>query len=270
VGSAHPTLASITSFGAFNNIAVGSGSTPVESIIGTRTTPTLGLSEVGLDHDGIPQIIHRPDSLSQGGRTQINPLHIGSSEISLSTQRPVDGGISQIGISKISSAQDRVGEASSEQPSPRQVGQTQVNHFQVSAAEINSSQISIIQLGPKLPIGLISSQINTSEISLTSSITLQQFLSSHNFNLQNTTIPTWTEFLTGTTPFNLKIEITDRPTGQLAEANITHFDLSGRPASGTLTHLFHRRFANDTDANTLARSLVTIGKWWAVPTLRKI
>jgi hypothetical protein len=57
--------------------------------------------------------------------------------------------------------------------------------------------------------------------------------------------------LTGTTPFNLKIEITDLPTGQLAEANITHFDSNGLPTSGTLTHLFHRRFANDTDANGL-------------------
>jgi large repetitive protein len=87
------------------------------------------------------------------------------------------------------------------------------------------------------------SQVNTSEIPLTSSITLQQFLSSHNFNLQNTTIPTWTEFLTGTTPFNLNIEITDLPTGQLAEANITRFDPTGLPTSGTLTL--------DTDANGL-------------------
>jgi hypothetical protein len=49
----------------------------------------------------------------------------------------------------------------------------------------------------------------------------------------------------------LNIEITDLPTGQLAEANITRFDPSGRPTSGTLTHLLHRRFANDTDASGL-------------------
>jgi hypothetical protein len=56
----------------------------------------------------------------------------------------------------------------------------------------------------------------------------------HDSNLQNTTVPTWLEFLQGTTPFNLNIEITDLPTGQLAEATIAGFDSTGRPNSGTL------------------------------------
>jgi hypothetical protein len=51
------------------------------------------------------------------------------------------------------------------------------------------------------------------------------------------------QFLPDLNLFNLNIEITDLPTGQLAEANITHFDSNGRPTSGTLTL--------DTDANGL-------------------
>jgi Bacterial Ig domain len=68
-------------------------------------------------------------------------------------------------------------------------------------------------------------------------------LLSHNPNLQNTTVPTWTEFLQSPTPFNLKIEIQDLPTGQLAEATITGYDINNRPNSGTLTL--------DTDGNSL-------------------
>jgi DNA/RNA endonuclease G (NUC1) len=235
-------LPSITSFGTFNETS-GSSSTPVQSIVGIRPTPTLGISEVGIDHDGIFQIIDRPDGLEESRSSQINSLHISSSKISTFTFGSIDGGIPQISISEISSIQNRVEKTSSEQSSSGQIGETHVNHFQVSATEINSSQVGITQIGLKLPILSTSSQINPTKISLTSSVTLQQFLSSHNFNLQNTTIPTWTEFLTRTTPFNLNIEILDLPTGQLAEANITRFDSNGRPTSGTLTL--------DTDANGL-------------------
>ncbi|WP_396134999.1 PKD domain-containing protein [Chamaesiphon sp. OTE_8_metabat_110] len=86
-------------------------------------------------------------------------------------------------------------------------------------------------------------QIDSTKFSLPSSITLQQLLTSHNPNLQNTTVPAWTEFLQSPTPFNLKIEITDLPTGQLASATITGYDTNNRPNSGTLTL--------DTDGNSL-------------------
>ncbi len=102
--------------------------------------------------------------------------------------------------------------------------------FQIDALKINLHQVN-------------STQINSTEISLPSSIALQQFLSSHNFSLQNTSVPTWVEFLQGSSPFNLNIEIADLPTGQLAEATITSFDPTGQPNSGTL-YL-------DTDANGL-------------------
>ncbi|WP_299490262.1 PKD domain-containing protein, partial [Acaryochloris sp. IP29b_bin.137] len=77
-------------------------------------------------------------------------------------------------------------------------------------------------------------EINPTEVSFSSSIALQQFLSSHYYNSQNTTIPTWLQFLQDSTPFNLNIEITDLPTGQLAEATLTQFT-NGLPSAGTLT-----------------------------------
>jgi hypothetical protein len=107
-----------------------------------------------------------------------------------------------------------------------QVSTTQVSTTQVSIAQVNTSQQSTSQNG--------TAQVYSRELPLTSSISLQQFLSSHNYNLQNTTVPTWLSYLGGTTPFNLNIAVTDLPTGQLAEAQLTGFDANGRPNAGTL------------------------------------
>jgi hypothetical protein len=138
-----------------------------------------------------------------------------------------------------------------------QVGSTEIGTQKTSTHQIDSREIGVLQVTPakfnfwqNSPTQINSTQIDINEQPLPSSITLQQLLSSHNFSLQNTTVPTWLEFLQGTTPFNLNIEVTDLPTGQLAEANITGFDPTGRPSSGTL-YL-------DTDANGLG--------WYIDPT----
>jgi hypothetical protein len=91
-------------------------------------------------------------------------------------------------------------------------------------------------------------QLNPSKITLSSIVPSQQFVSTdnpnHNLNpLALNLYPTASDFWQLVSPINVSIEITDRPTGQLAEANITRFDPSGRPTSGTLTL--------DTDANGL-------------------
>jgi hypothetical protein len=81
---------------------------------------------------------------------------------------------------------------------------------------------------------------------------LQQFF---NFNISsshsstpkflydiNSTAPTFLNTLFDpTNPFDLTLQITDLPTGQLAEAQVTQFDQQGRPNGGTLLI--------DTDAN---------------------
>jgi hypothetical protein len=159
-------------------------------------------------------------TFAQIGSREINSIALdiaNSSRMQIST---AEDSVTHVQVSQENAHEGRIGEVSS---------------IEVSSIQLATTQITSTQINP--------TQVNPTEISLPSSITLQQFLSSHNFNLQNTTIPTWTEFLTGTTPFNLKIEITDLPTGQLAEANITHFDSNGLPTSGTLTL--------DTDANGL-------------------
>jgi large repetitive protein len=195
-------------------------------------------------NDGVSEVSSRQVTTHQTGGLQVSTDHLRIGQIASIETGMSQGGLTQISTPKIGIEQGRLTKMDSSK-----VGSTQINEVQSrlsndSLTQVNLSQINVVQLDSFF-------KINSTEIPFSSSITLQQFLTGHNFNLQNTTIPTWTEFLTGTTPFNLNIEITDLPTGQLAEANITHFDPTALPTSGTLTHLFHRRFANDTDANGL-------------------
>jgi DNA/RNA endonuclease G (NUC1) len=159
-------------------------------------------------------------TFAQIGSREINSIALDIANSSRMQISAAEDSITHVQVSQENVHEGRIGEVSS---------------IEVSSIQLATTQITSTQINP--------TQVNPTEIPLSSRITLQQFLSSHNFSLQNTTIPTWTEFLTGTTPFNLNIEITDLPTGQLAEANITSFDSTGRPTSGTLTL--------DTDANGL-------------------
>jgi DNA/RNA endonuclease G (NUC1)/PKD repeat protein len=159
-------------------------------------------------------------STNHGGFHSITVSDIGSLKIGFIQNSHTEIGFFHVGIGENSPPQVRTEEESSAKISPLEINFLKTNLFQVD-----------------------STQVNPTEISLPSSITLQQLLSSHNPNLQNTTVPTWTEFLQSPTPFNLKIEIQDLPTGQLAEATITGYDTNNRPNAGTLTL--------DTDGNSL-------------------
>lgn len=112
-----------------------------------------------------------------------------------------------------------------------QLSTTQVNSFEVNVLKIavnntNSTQVDISEFTSS-QTGSIQNeiaQINPTEISLPSSIALQQFLSRHGtppttiYNLNNTALTLWSAYLLSPTLLNLNIEITDFPKGQLAEA----------------------------------------------------
>jgi DNA/RNA endonuclease G (NUC1) len=191
-------------------------------------------------------------SISENGISQVSLTEIGKFNL--------------VGINQIGSSQVGSDELSTTQKSPVQVGSTQIGILETSLLQTSTTQVSSTQVSPTpillgkigvnkdgtLQIGssdLTYSRQNTiTKVSVPSSVTFQQLFithldASHSPNLQNTTVPTWTEFLQSPTPFNLKIDITDLPTGQLAEATITGYDTNNRPNSGTLTL--------DTDGNSL-------------------
>jgi large repetitive protein len=180
----------------------------------------IGSSKVDIPHVSIFKISSNKYSISKIGIIQASKGERSSTQIGSFKIGSIQTGLPEITISQVG-----IGEIDSLQ-----------KHFsQNRLTQINTSQVSTNQL-----IGSI--DFDSTEISLPSSIMLQQFLStnnslwsSHNPNPQNTTVPSWTEFLQSPTPFNLKVEITDLPTGQLAEATITGYDTTGRPNAGTLT-----------------------------------
>jgi hypothetical protein len=238
VGSAHPTLAehdlsSVNIVGANFDATIGHDSIPQQSTLQrTKIYQSLSPSKISIRQVGELQSGSIQISASQASGIQIGITQIGETQIGVAEVDSSQVSSPQIGITQVSSRQTSSREVSSKKTGITQISTSEISAIQIGTTQINTSQITSSQWNP---LRFTNSQVNTSEIPLTNSITLQQFLSSHNFNLQNTTIPTWTEFLTGTTSFNLNIEITDLPTGQLAEANITHFDPTGRPTSGTLT-----------------------------------
>jgi hypothetical protein len=238
--------------GTTENVSFAGGEIPSSQEIGISkvSRTNTAVFENGILQTGFHEI----------GSTATTPTHITTSKVSAEKQSSIETGIPQHGVTHVSFPEigsDEIAaiKHSFMEISPEQLGSgeissihidsTQVGIIQNSSDEAGTRQISIRQINSgKFSLDQIASkQFNPTKISLPSSITLQQLLRSHNFNLQNTTVPTWTEFLQSPTPFNLKIEIQDLPTGQLAEAAITGYDTNGRPNSGTLTL--------DTDGNSL-------------------
>ncbi|MCG9891747.1 MAG: hypothetical protein MH252_11800 [Thermosynechococcaceae cyanobacterium MS004] len=204
----------------------------------------VSINNLSIDPDSVSTSTFKANTIDER-ISKISPRdravdHLGLPEIStfqvsMGNGRLLHRDSLQISLPKINSNQRSEGQSGSFQVAPFQVGIVQESFAQVSSLQNRSSEISTSQLS--------SAQINSAKISFSSNITLQQFFSSHNFNLQNTSVPTWLEFLQGTSPFNLTIKIQDLPTGQLAEAQITQFSNSGTPTGGTLLL--------DTDANGL-------------------
>jgi hypothetical protein len=175
--------------------------------------------EMSLTSIGSSQISSAQVSIIKPAPSYVSFTQIGTNQISLSETSPIHVGSTEISLTQIGTGQTSIIETSLTQVSTSQVNSSKYGIIKTDPFHISSAQVSSAQINP--------AQINPTKISFSSSITLQQLLSSHNFSLQNTAVPTWLEFLQGPSPFNLNVEIADLPTG--------------RPNAGTL----------DTDANGL-------------------
>jgi hypothetical protein len=206
------------------------------SLLASLDSSDIPIQDISIDPSGISANTLKSNTINNGiseigssyrAVNNFSIREVGSLQTSMSNGSFLHSYTRQIGGSKIGIDQRGESQIDTFQIGSFQIGSIKDSFSKIGIAQNNINEIDTSQLSTL--------KINPTEIPLSSSVTLQQFLSSHNFNLQNTTIPTWTEFLAGTTPFNLNIEILDRPTGQLAEANITRFDPTVRPTSGTLT-----------------------------------
>jgi hypothetical protein len=190
--------------GSFVDTSVRQLQLPYESAINPEKKFRVdSTQQISIDQDAFLKVGIGEVSLFQGSASQIGIPHTGIAQVN----------VAPVSVDHASSTEIGVRQIDINHPAMQHISTTQVSFGQVAPNNSNLGKTSTHQIDPtQVNVFQNPTQSHSNKISLTSSITLQQFLSSHNFNLQNTTIPTWTEFLTGTTPFNLNIEITDRPT----------------------------------------------------------
>jgi large repetitive protein len=231
------------------------------NVLGSNFNTTIG-------HDSIPQessleksqvfqsTSSSKISIRQIGKLQNSTAQIGVSQVSIGQYSPFQVGGTQIGEAQISMPQvssTQVGtlqidrsQISTPEASPKETGITQVSINQISTIQIGTSQIDSTQVTSSQwnPLRFTHSQIDPSKITFSSSIPSQQFLSSNLpnhlntselTNVESTAVTIWNNLVNPTTPINLNFEITNLPTGQLAEATITGYDQLGRPNTATIS-----------------------------------
>ncbi|GAB1539092.1 hypothetical protein NUACC21_17570 [Scytonema sp. NUACC21] len=225
--------------GSFINTSIRQPQVPNKGIMDSEYRFSVSRSiQTSLNQNSFFQISEEQVGISQSSFGQISSPHIGFTQVNITPISSIQTGTVQVGIAQIDIDQGTRNHRSSGQSSFAQVTSVNANTVEISTAQINSSQINIFK-------DLGRTQFNSSEVTLSSSITLQQLFSLHNLTLASTNtykdnpLHLWQLLFDPT--FNINLEIKDLPTGQLAEAQITNYDSLGRPNGGTLLI--------DTDAN---------------------
>jgi len=135
-----------------------------------------------------------------------------SSEVSFGQIGTIQTGFKQFGIKQTNSLQNGTSK----------IELLHIIPGQVSTTQVNSRQIDI--------------QLDSRKVSLPSSILSEQFLNVHNPSsasintINNSALSLWNNLIHPQSPFNINLEITNLPTGQLAEAQVTKFDYLVAPS----------------------------------------
>jgi PKD domain/Bacterial Ig domain len=235
---------------------VKADTTPIYSFNGAKNS----ISEIG---SGQVRISH--NTLFQVGISQVSPSEIGSNHIAVGSDF-AEIGVGQIGITQdrsreISFSQIGVGQVGTFETHPIQLSFSQIGSTQIASSEIGNAKSSKMEVNPT-QIGIDknilvrSMNANPLKISFPSGISSQQFFGGNvnspisfneGFNNQPIIIhETLSNLLTNVystaqsiwhfnNAINLNFEITNLPTGQLAEATITGYDQLGRPNKATIS-----------------------------------
>jgi large repetitive protein len=189
----------------------------------------ISSSQVAIEHSGstIEQGIYQP-SIGQISSSQTGFSQVSFSQVSPTQVSPIQIGLGKSNIPQVSTAQIDLKHETFRQVLPTEIYPTQVQSFGFSESDNVWSKISN-SAGIEAKNLFVSNDSSVVHRSLLQSVS----------NLQNTALSVWNGWL----PESIQLVVEDLPTGQLAEANITRFDPTGRPTSGTLTL--------DTDANGL-------------------
>ncbi|BAZ46381.1 DNA/RNA non-specific endonuclease [Chondrocystis sp. NIES-4102] len=245
------------------------GDEPLSSLLlGTENQPLTGLifngvrsfQESSIGQSGVTEESTFVPSTFVFSSSHISPSQINSSHVS-----PAKVGIPEIGSNQLGTFKDRTTQISITETNFGQVGKPKTRSNKFSATESTSTHIIGTEVSPtKISFGKVDSvdslsdrivlfpssspaqvsisEFNSKELFIPSSIASEEFISS-NFHdltpqiinvLNNTATNIWSDLLQTETQLDIDFQITDLPTGQLAEATITGFDDSGVPNAGTI------------------------------------
>ena len=223
--------------GTFFNSAIRHGSAPDQiepateiALISSRILE-VGIGQIGTFKTGnfsTDENSTYSSNLIQSSVSQISPTQIGMTQV----------GRKQTNISQNSFPQSSLSQVSTKQVGTSQIGSTQIDFFEISSSQINSSQVSTFKSSnqtinsiPFTHFTNDSQQFNPIKVTLPSVVTSQQLISS---NFPDHYLPSSLTKTFKDNPLNLTLEITDLPTGQLAEAQVTEFTDQGIPNGGTI------------------------------------
>ena len=203
----------------------------------------------GIDHSNISHLSHAESSTSKKSfietgiyNNTLFPANLGSIQDSFSQVRFNYSTVNEVGSAEIGSTEIDFSKYYPAQSSSTEFGFTEVGFVQPSSTEVGSTEVGSTQINIS-QVSIIqenASEPGLGEISFSSSISPEQFFSSHNSTseiineLNNSATNIWSDLLQSEIQLNINFQITDLPKGQLAEASITGFDSSGKPNAGTI------------------------------------
>jgi DNA/RNA endonuclease G (NUC1) len=192
-------------------------------------------------------------TLQPNGTVSISPLEIRVPQIGISKDSVAKTTATEVDITTVDiSTKTSMGEARSSQISSinadtlqlyskktsfTEVGTTHGTAPKTSTSQVNTAQIFSRQVANR--------DASKGEISSTSSVETQNFITAqilveHNLsrqvqNIELAAISLWQQQLNSTTPIDLNFEITNLPTGHLAEGTITSYNTNGTPKTATIS-----------------------------------
>ena len=221
-------------------------SIPEKNTISLQNVYIPGFNQISPNQIGSAQF-----SIGQIGSSQTSLAQIGSSQIGSSQTSPFQTGIgevsiNQIGVSELGLNQSGTDQISADQTRIAQINPTQMPTIEIGSHQINASKVSSFERQTT------TKEFNSNKGSFSSSIEFEQFFPSnsssettsvlfvHNSSseiinvLNNSATNIWSDLLQSPTQLDIDFQITDLPTGQLAEATITSFNNLGVPNAGTI------------------------------------
>ncbi len=238
-----------TTVGHSGVVKSGSSKASIESPSQIRIAKIYS-KQGSLQQFSIPQVSIDQQGTFEVGLVQSSAFEVSPSEVSRLSVSAIEFSTSQVNSTKVGSVQNGITKMSSLQIGPSEIGTSEigtvqdasftevdiskVSPFKVGHVEASISEISTSKVGTPQIVGFL--QHDSSKIPLSGGIALEQFFSSYLFPgtwiLHNSTPEIINTFKDN--PLNITIEATDLPTGQLAEAQVTHYTDQGIPNGGKI------------------------------------